>query len=55
MLTRNSATHMSDIYGIGAVFYEMIHGHPLYEADHIGEVFELIKTAKPEIDEDLPE
>jgi serine/threonine protein kinase len=54
MLIRNTATHMSDTYGIGAVFYEMIHGHPLYEAEHIGDVFELIRTEKPQIDQSLP-
>jgi serine/threonine protein kinase len=30
MLVKGTASHMSDIYGIGVVFYEMVHGHTLF-------------------------
>lgn len=39
MLISGVTTHMSDIYGIGAVFYEMVHGYTMFESSDIGEAF----------------
>jgi serine/threonine protein kinase len=39
MLVHGKANRMSDIYGIGAVMYEMVHGHTLFECEDIGEAF----------------
>ena len=54
MVVTGRATFVTDIYGIGAVMYEMLHGKMLYYGSHIGEIMSDIKEIEPEINQNLP-
>lgn len=46
---------MADIYGIGVVMFEMVHGRTIFECEDVGDAFDKIKNEQPQIDEDLPD
>jgi serum/glucocorticoid-regulated kinase 2 len=46
MIRRKGVTKESDLYGLGAVIFEMLSGYPPYYSDSICELFVRIKYAK---------
>lgn len=45
----------ADIYGVGCIFYLMLHGHAPYEADSLSAIIYNIKNTSLKIREDLSE
>jgi serine/threonine protein kinase len=45
----------SDIYGVGCIFYEMLHGESPFHSNNYHSLINRIKNDTPEIRKDLPE
>jgi serine/threonine protein kinase len=45
----------SDIYGVGCIFYEMLHGESPFHSSNYHSLINRIKNDTPEIRKDLPE
>lgn len=54
MVVNGRATQATDIYGIGAIMYEMLHGRMLYCGSNLGSIMNEIQESEPEIDSKLP-
>jgi len=42
-----SLDHRSDIYSMGAVLYEVLSGHTVFQSDKVGELMELVRKQDP--------